>query len=85
MKDHDGNVLVYIGQPWCDPEGVLVGVKYDGLIIQTSQTEQILVDIKGFTISHITYEEFKKWKENFPGTPKQEKKQIDRFEIMDFE
>lgn len=85
MRDHDGNIVVYIGQPWCHPEGILVGVKYDGLVIQTSQTKQACVDKKGFAIAHITYEEFKKWRENSPGTPKQEKKQINRFEIMDFE
>ncbi len=85
MRDHNGNVVVYIGQPWCNPEGTLTGSSSERLVIQISLTENAFVDRKGFVIANITYKEYKKWRENYHGVPKKKEESFNRFEIMDLE
>ncbi len=85
MRDNDGNVVVYIGQPWCNPVGTLVGEHNGKLIVQVGSRTKKTVNREGFTIAHITYEEYKKWKEDYHGVPKKKVVPIDRFEMMDFE
>ena len=92
MRDHDGNIVVYIGQPWCNPKGTLIGEKGDGLIIETivparpgERVVEVRVDKQGYSVAIIDYEKYKEWKEDFTGVPKKKEEPFNRFEIMDLE
>lgn len=92
MKDLNGNIIVYIGQPWVNPEGVLVGSTNDSLLISVPSIPSGIVTSKeknGFIVSNISYKEFKKARETISGILGKEKiyeeKEYDRFDIMDFD
>ncbi len=92
MRDLDGKIIVYIGQPWTNPEGTLVGSTNDSLLISVPSIPSGIVtskEKKGFAISHVSYEEYKKLRETLSGVLKKEKKyreeKYNRFDILDFE
>ena len=84
MIDHNGNVVVYIGQPWCNPEGTLVE-EYSGRFVIQVGDEKAIVSKEGYCIATISYEVFKLRKEGYHDVPKEKEELFDRFEIMDFE
>lgn len=89
MKDFNGNIIVYLGQPWVNPEGELVA--YSDSIFSIATPNDGIVDIEknGFIVSNISYKEFKKARETISGILGKEKiyeeKEYDRFDIMDFD
>lgn len=92
MRDHNGNIVVYIGQPWVNPEGVLAGSTSDSLLINVPSIPSGIVtsiEKEGFAVSCIPYEGFKKARETISGLLKKEKdyreEEYDKFEIMDFD
>lgn len=89
MMDSDGNVVVYIGQPWNNPKGTLVEERGDNLIIDRHDSVRSNVSKAGFLVSHMPYEKYAEWKKDFSGLPKEIKEVPDepfeRFDIMDFD
>lgn len=60
MIDLEGNVIVYIGQPW-STGGILIGVDKQGFIIQHQNGSEYHVSDKGFAIClNINYEQYLK-------------------------
>lgn len=98
MKNSDGEILVYIGQPWIEPKGTLYCEEENSLVIRLApivKEKYVRVSKKGFYIVPLmNYSQYSEWRKTVSGlppmdifeeVPEKEQTEFSRFELMDIE
>ena len=87
MKNENGEIVVYIGQPWYDPDGTLMRKEGKNLIIKGPGGVRKIPAQGFFVHPTISYQQYLEWKESSKGPLPEPSPQedLDRFEMMEFD